>query len=501
MERSITGSASTAAGFARLSLYDADGTNGSTLTNFNVTQAWDWNVTSTGTMNLATGVYSDDKFARLWTVDNGQVFVTDVTRRNESPRRVSNTSMSSAVTDFCFIFAVGTTDVSAADAGFIMLRRAGPDLSCSTLDDQLLLVRASQRADEPAIAVPPTAATNSVIPLGGRIGRPNAVGWVIFEQSGVLRVWRPDLSAPTAVLATVAPPLPSSALLATRSFGLTGPSYVALRNADGLATRVWRVDPEAAVSSAAGASTELTIPGFVDTLQGDVGGVLARAGGPWYRIDDTSNTVVRVDTAAMGTVLFVVPSDDGVYVVGQAPGGTQTVYLVDRTTAQALPVFSVPGGTGDLISAVLPQRGRVLIRTLNTARQAGFAVAVDTSGRVLQQINDVTSMTSIANPTINYAVASNADRVLLTVNAGGRNAGGSAVQVWTPATGTSVALGTLPFAVRDADITGALGPRTGNRVLRARKTNGATGTVAEDGFFFDPATPNSLRRLTNNINF
>ncbi len=501
VERAITGTGSSAAGFARLNLYDPDGTNGALLASFNVAQAWDWNVTSTGNMNPATGVYSDDRFARVWTVDNGQVQVTDVTQRNQSPRRVTNTSMNSAVTDFCFIFAVGTIDVSAADGGFIVLRRAGPDLSCNTLDDQLLLVRASQRADEPATAAPPMAGVNSLVPLGGQAARQNLAAWAIFEQTGALRVWRPDLSAPAAQLASIPPPQISGALLATRSLGVRGPSYVALRASDGSSTRIWRVDPEAAVAGAAGASTELTIPGFVDSVQADMGGLLARAGGPWYRIDDSSNTAVRIDTAAMGTVLLVIPADEGVYVVGQAPSGAQTVYLVDRTTAQALPVFSVAAGSGDVISAVLPQRGRVLIRTLNNARQAGVALAVDTTGRVLQQIDDVTSMSSIPNPTINYAAASSADRLLLTVNPGGRNAGGSAVHVWTPAAGTTLILGTLPATVRDADITGTLGPRAGNRVLRARKTNSATGTVAEDAFYFNPAAANSLRRLSNNINF
>lgn len=501
MERAVTGTGSSATGFARLNLYNADGTNGAPLFAFNIGQPWDWTTVSTGNMNPAAGIYSDERLARVWTINNGEISLADVSQRNQPPRRVTNTNFSATTLDFCSIWAAGSTDVSFADTNHLVLRRAGVDQRCDSADDRLVLVRASQRADEPGVQAPAMAGPYTLWPLFGKRSRANLVGWAIWEQSGAIRVWRPDLSAPTANISSELPAGTSPVLFSTRSLGSAGASYLAAQSGNVMATRVWRLDTDAVVAGAMNAAVELTVPALVDMVQADVGGVLLRGGGRWFRIDDNLNTVVQLDTTAMGTVRFTVPADEGVYVVGQTPDGAQSVYLINRSTAQATYLFGVAGGGGDSIATVIPQRGRVLVRVFNSTRQNGLLTILDSGGRVIQEFSDVTTSLALSNPSFDYGTVLNADRVLLSFNVAGRNAGGSVLQILDGRTGSTMPLGVLPMTVRDVDLVSTLGARTGNRILRARKTNTAAGTVAEDGFFFDPTIPNSLRRLTNNINF
>lgn len=500
----VTSSASGASsGFARLALFEPDTARAQPVHSFSAAVELFWSYVYSASRSTTPGLFTNYRVRAVWLFDAGAVRYLDLDQVAQGARRVSTLTFDDPQTALCQLETIGSTDITDPLTSRALVKQAGADAQCNTRDDISFVVHAAQTENSRPAPVPTLAQPEALRALEKPNDRASKQDWLAWLEDGRIVVLNDDLDVtrPVAELGRVQP---------GRSWGLeviegrypSGRIAVSATNFDTTTSLLVIFDREAKTLQ----RTDIFDPGLASSgrspsiAPSQAGSYVVANGSLAYWPYTSASSAPITNLPAEMTPQGLVPIDGGVIVLGQNRRTmSEVALLVTDAGARATPLpvtLNTLGGvfaSGDLISVFGSRNNEFVLRIIDRSgvlvrETAGTPVAQ----RTLASVRDFRSYDQGGAIVFARVQGSRAPDLIAL----------------DPKTGLEVNLGTLPAYFRDATATPLLGSSAAlpgaRQVLRFnRRVSNSLGAteVADDAFYADLQTPNSLRRLTNNINF
>ncbi|MFC3147774.1 hypothetical protein [Piscinibacterium candidicorallinum] len=483
-----------------MTLFRADGSAARTAHSFSLgsTSSERWGQIYTARRTSTPGVYSDYRTRALWLVDSGAVHYLDLDQPAQSARRVSTLRLDSAQTAFCGLRVMGSRDITDPLSSRAIVSQAGQDARCDTQDDAAFVLKASQTATSQPLPVPALARPGAIGLLDNPADRASKQDWLAWLADGRVLLLNDDLDTanPTGAIGGVVPsadsfidvvpaPFPSSRIAVTIAASTTSTTTTQLVSFD-LATK------------SAQRHTPFGFQQGPSYISADTAGsYVLMLGTPGYWPSNAAAPAALPGIPTGFAASLLVPVDGGVIAIGRNRAtGDGMALLITQAGSRVITL----NGAGASFWYAYPAGN--LITVLGTRNSQSVILVFDRSGSLVKELpgGQITFLTF------------GAEADFRTYNSGGllvfaRPQAGQLNELvsLSLSTGNETRLGMLPPEVGAFDIDFMGNTIRGRvQVLRmVRRATDAQGTVriADDAALVDLETPNSLRRLTNNINF
>jgi hypothetical protein len=498
-------------GFAHLTLFDLDGSVRATAHEFEVRDAdFDWRFVRTGTFSPTSSQLNGEQAVRAWLFEPQGVRWLDISGARGDRRVVSTLRFTQAADLRCELVHSGLTNYANPDSALAIVATAGPDGRCGGFDENLYLLRASMGAADapirlPALKYPNIARTTNGWPIAVVKSPQNPeeiAGWIVWQADQTLRAWTPDFSRPVAEFAGLRSELDSfvNRFEVVHSLGANSGTYVLASTS--YRGGLWHFDP---VSSRA---TQLPAAVFSSDIYiaPDLGGLIfLSATGGWVRVADASPSNPTA-LPISGVPNWIAGRDSGIFYVSEDDASfRQRLHRVNRQTGTSTELFVLDrgGSASESITNVFELGDQLAIEVGNRLDRSRALHFVDSQGQLIDSLRRIEAMLGSDGVTIDLKRALRFTQLVVAVRPESNSAAGPELIAIDARTAERVRLGTLPISVAASHLVSIESGQQGRQILRVRKI-GSEGTqprLADDLFWFEPARQNSLRRLTNNINF
>lgn len=506
-ERDTTTAGGTLSGFARLGLFRADGSGTQAVHNFSLSGGpWASGHVVTASRGSTPGVYTDYRVRALWLVDAGAVYYLDLDRLAQGPRRVSSLRLDTPQAALCRLRVAGSLEITDPLSSRAVVQQAGPDGRCDTADDVVHVLKAAQTETSAPLRVPALAAPEAISLLENPDDRASKKDWFAWLANGAAVLLNDDLDTATP-LATIGNLTPArfTGLRIDQAPYPSGQATIAL-HAIGFATDSQLISLDLRSRSA----QRFTPPGQQPSIAGDItpdaGAAYVMSNRTLHRWSATPGAapVPLAGLAADLDTWSLTPVDGGVIAIGISRGTQRPLALLisdsGATVTRLLEVSATDPFNTDIGFVVANGNRFAFVRV-----RGGQPVItlIDRSGNLIRETPNGGRGQIVPASDRDYRTVGSTGHLII---AGQRAQGTSATEVRALNMSTGVELSLGSFSAGSVPTDWVFGEPLAGRhqaLQFERRTTDAMGAtrIAQDSVYVDLQTPNSLRRLTNNINF